>query len=138
MVCILKSVYKISLLSPSIILSLIPMEGRGIETLLSYHCLTGATVIFLTITTCFNIFSYFLNLYDVAGLLIKNPASSFESAVNKYCVKFRMYIVEYDVEEEKMILSDMFHFFLLSVMVLIVFFVASGGCYATEHVHERL
>ncbi|KEH28710.1 hypothetical protein MTR_4g011200 [Medicago truncatula] len=49
------------------------MEGRGIETMLSYHCLIGP--------------------------LLKNHASSFDIAVNKYCVKFRTYIVEYDVEE---------------------------------------
>jgi len=67
---------------------------------------------FLTITTTvFNIVSHFLKLYDVAGPLLKNPSLSFESDVNKYCVKFRTYIVEYDVEEVKMILSDMFHFF---------------------------
>ena len=66
---------------------------------------------FLTITTSvFNIFSYFLKLYVVACRLLNNLASSFERVVNKFCVKFRTYIVEYDVEEVKMILSDMFHF----------------------------
>ena len=49
-------------------------------------------------------------------LCSKNPASSFESVVNKYCVKFRTYIVEYVVEEVKMIISDKFHFFLFNVV----------------------
>ena len=88
---------------------------------------------FLTITTCFNIVSYFLNLYDVAGPLLKNPASSFESVVSKYCVKFRTYIVEYDVEEVKMILSDMFHFFFVICNGSNRFFCCIRGllCYRT-------
>ncbi|AES98289.1 transmembrane protein, putative [Medicago truncatula] len=58
------------------------MEGCGIEILLSYHCLIGP--------------------------LLKNPASSFESDVNKYYVKFMTYIVEYDVEEGVVMLPNMF------------------------------
>jgi len=98
--------------SASFLLPLL-LEGRGIETLLSYHCLTGDAVFFLlTIrTSVFNIFSYFLKLYDVASHLLNNPESSFERDVNKFCVKFRTYIVKYDVEEVKTILSDMFFLF---------------------------
>ena len=65
----------------------------------------------MVLKLCYPIFSYFLKLYVVAGPLFNNHASSFERVVSKFCVKFRTYIVEYDVEEVKMILSDMFHFF---------------------------
>jgi len=69
---------------------------------------------FRTITTSvFNIFSYFLKLYDVAGPLLNNHDSSFERAVNKFCVKFRTYIVSMML---KMILSDML-FFLFNVVI---------------------
>jgi len=79
------------------------MEGRGIETLLSTTT-WQVMQFFLTITTpVFSIFSYFLKLYDVAGPLVNNPYSSFERVVNKFRVKFRTYIVEYDVEDVRMI-----------------------------------
>jgi len=105
------------------------MEGRGIETLLSYHCLTDAAVFSHNYDVCFHYLFLFLKLYDVAGPLVNNHDSSF----NKFRVKFRTYIVEYDVEDVRMILSDMFFFssglMLLSVMILIVFVVESGSYY---------
>ena len=67
------------------------MEGRGIETLMSYHCLTGAANVFIIIMTFVSsIFYYFLTLYDVAGPLVNNPDSSFERAVNKFRMMLKM------------------------------------------------
>ncbi|RHN52245.1 hypothetical protein MtrunA17_Chr6g0478391 [Medicago truncatula] len=52
------------------------MAGRNIETLLSYHCLTGP--------------------------LLKNPVSEYDKAINKLQMKYRTYIVEYDFETKNL------------------------------------
>nr|ABD32457.1 hypothetical protein MtrDRAFT_AC151521g7v2 [Medicago truncatula] len=48
------------------------MASRNIQTLLSYHCLTGP--------------------------LMKNPFSDLDKAINKLRLKYRSYIVEYDID----------------------------------------
>ncbi|KEH40926.1 PIF1-like helicase [Medicago truncatula] len=48
------------------------MASRNIQTLLSYHCLTGP--------------------------LMKNPISDLDKAINKLRLKYRSYIVEYDID----------------------------------------
>lgn len=58
------------------------MAGINIETLLSYHCLTGP--------------------------LIKNPLSEYDKAINKLQVKYRTYIVEYDFDTGAVCLPRMF------------------------------
>ncbi|KEH19302.1 transmembrane protein, putative [Medicago truncatula] len=58
------------------------MAGINIETLLSYHCLTGP--------------------------LLKNPLSEYDKAINKLQVKYRTYIVEYDFDTGAVCLPRMF------------------------------
>ena len=75
------------------------MVGRNIETLLSYHCLTGKHLN----TYSFNIIFFSCDLYIteislLIGPLLKNLVSEYDKAINKLQVKYRTYIIEYDFE----------------------------------------
>ncbi|KEH37203.1 hypothetical protein MTR_2g435890 [Medicago truncatula] len=58
------------------------MASRNIQTLLSYHCLTGP--------------------------LGKNPFSDLDKVINKLRLKYRSYIVEYDIDAGAVCLPNMF------------------------------
>ncbi|RHN55897.1 hypothetical protein MtrunA17_Chr5g0423431 [Medicago truncatula] len=58
------------------------MASRNIQTLLSYHYLTGP--------------------------LVKNSFSDLDKAINKLRLKYRSYIVEYDIDVGAVCLPNMF------------------------------
>jgi len=83
------------------------MAGRDIETLLSYHCLTGKHLNKYS----FNIIIFLMqfihnrnfNFHSLIGPLVKNPVLDIDKAINKLRLKYRTYIVEYDFDSVSML-----------------------------------
>ena len=86
------------------------MSGRNLETMLSFHCLTGLDFKFYcVIYSWFGFFLLFTFLFVFSlGPLMNNPVCERDKAVNKLRLKYKTYIVEYDVEVGAVVLPSMF------------------------------
>jgi len=80
------------------------MSNRNVETLLSFHCLTGMDTIQHQVIYVFIQNYFFLKLFTCLfsfspAPLINNPVCDMDIDVNKLRLKYRTYIAKYDVEE---------------------------------------
>jgi hypothetical protein len=80
------------------------MDVNNVEALLSYHCLIGEYVYVITsLYLCFSFHLFFRYLTHfcivcVPAPLDPNPTSEIDKIVNELRIKYRTYVVKFNVE----------------------------------------